>query len=88
MILIICTKNESNLNNRYGDMVPDGRNGRTHGRRQNYIPPTSSGDNMVLILHGSQHKKLFSRICYQVRLKLVYSVTETSWNIEIWLEVK
>ena len=22
----------------------DGRNGRTHGRRQNYIPPTSSGD--------------------------------------------
>ena len=27
----------------------DGRNGRTdgrtHGRRQNYIPPTSSGDN-------------------------------------------
>ena len=26
-------------------MVPDGRNGRTDGRRQNYIPPTSSGDN-------------------------------------------
>ena len=38
-------------------MVPDGRtdgrngrtdgrtDGRTHGRRQNYIPPTSSGDN-------------------------------------------
>ena len=29
-------------------MVPDGRtdgrNGRTHGQRQNYIPPTSSGD--------------------------------------------
>ena len=29
-------------------MVPDGRtewtDGRTHGRRQNYIPPTSSGD--------------------------------------------
>ena len=29
-------------------MVPDGRtdgrNGRTDGRRQNYIPPTSSGD--------------------------------------------
>ena len=23
----------------------DGRNGRTDGRRQNYIPPTSSGDN-------------------------------------------
>ena len=24
----------------------DGRtDGRTHGRRQNYIPPTSSGDN-------------------------------------------
>ena len=29
----------------------DGRNGRTdartHGRRQNYIPPTSLGDNYV-----------------------------------------
>ena len=23
----------------------DGRNGRTDGRSQNYIPPTSSGDN-------------------------------------------
>ena len=33
-------------------MVPDGRtdgmDGRTHGRRQNYIPPTSSGDNNAL----------------------------------------
>ena len=36
MVLIICTKNESNLTNRYGDMVPDrqkvwmdGQNGRT-----------------------------------------------------------
>ena len=30
-------------------MNPDGRtdgmDGRTHGRRQNYIPPTLSGDN-------------------------------------------
>ena len=30
-------------------MVPDRQkvrtDGRTHGRRQNYIPPTSSGDN-------------------------------------------
>ena len=30
-------------------MDPDGRtewtDGQTHGRRQNYIPPTSSGDN-------------------------------------------
>ena len=46
MVLIICTKNESNLTNRYWDMAPDGQtDGRTHGRRQNYIPPTSSGDN-------------------------------------------
>ena len=52
MVLIICTKNESNLTNKYWDMVPEGRTdgrngrreGRTHGRRQNYIPPTSSGD--------------------------------------------
>ena len=56
MVLIICTKNELNLTNRYWDMVPDGQtNGwtewtdvqtdrLTHWRRQNYIPPTSSGD--------------------------------------------
>ena len=56
MVLIICTKNELNLTNRYWDMVPDrqkvrtdgrtdGMDGPTDGRRQNYIPPTSSGDN-------------------------------------------
>ena len=49
MVLIICTKNELNLTNRYWDMVPYGRtdvmDGRTDGRRQNYIPPTLSGDN-------------------------------------------
>ena len=28
-------------------MVPDGLNGRTDGRCQNYIPPTSSGDKKV-----------------------------------------
>ena len=46
MVLIICTKNELNLTNRYWDMVLDGMGGRTHGRRQNYIPPTSLGDNI------------------------------------------
>ena len=52
MVLIICTKNELNLTNRYWDMVPDrqkvrmdGKTDWTDGRRQNYIPPTSSGDN-------------------------------------------
>ena len=60
MVLIICTKNELNLTNRFLDIVPDrqkvrtdgqtdgmdGRtDGRSHGRRQNYITPTSSGDN-------------------------------------------
>ena len=60
MVHIICTKNESNLTDRWWDMVPDRQNvctdgrteertdwkdGRTHGRRQNYIPPTLSGDN-------------------------------------------
>ena len=52
MVLIICTKNESNLTNRYWDMVPDRQkvlrdrmDGRTQGWRQNYIPPTSSEDN-------------------------------------------
>ena len=32
MVLIICTKNESNLTNRYWDMVPDGQKcGRMDG---------------------------------------------------------
>ena len=52
MVLIICTKNESNLTNRYWDMVSDrqkcgrtdGMDGWMHRRRKNYIPPTSSGD--------------------------------------------
>ena len=51
MVLIICTKNESNLTNRYWDMIPDrqkvwtdGRNGWTDWQHQNYIPPTLSGD--------------------------------------------
>ena len=48
MVLIICTNNESNLTNRYWDMVPDRQKVWTHGRRQNYIPPTSSGDKNSL----------------------------------------
>ena len=40
-------------------MVPDGRNGRTegrtHGQRQNYIPPTSSGDKNSLWSKGLKH---------------------------------
>ena len=47
MVLIICTKNDLNLTNRYCDMVPDrqkvrtdGQNGRMDGRHQNYIPLT------------------------------------------------
>ena len=58
MVLIICTKNESNLTNRYWDMVPDGRTeGRTHGRRQNYIPPTSSGDKKTQKNTNDSQKK-------------------------------
>ena len=46
-------------------MVPDGRtdgrngrtDGRTHGRRQNYIPPTSSGDNNVYF------ENMVGRVC-------------------------
>ena len=33
----------------------DGRNGRTDGRRQNYIPPTSSGDNKTGMYTESNH---------------------------------
>ena len=32
MVLIICTKNESNLTNGYWDMVPDRQKVRTDGR--------------------------------------------------------
>ena len=34
MVLIICTKNESNLTNRYWDMVPDRQKVRTDGRTE------------------------------------------------------
>ena len=50
MVLIICTKNESNLtmvSDRQKVLTngqTDGMKGRTHGRRQNYIPLTLSGD--------------------------------------------
>ena len=44
MVIIICTKNESNLTNKYWDMVPDIKKVWTDGRRQNYIHPTLSGD--------------------------------------------
>ena len=53
MVLIICTKNESNLTNRYWDSgqtksVDRGTewtHARTHAQRQNYIPPISSKNN-------------------------------------------
>ena len=47
MVLINCTKNESNLTNRYWDMVPDRQKVGMDGRRQNYIPLTSSGDRNI-----------------------------------------
>ena len=52
MVLIICTKNESNMANRYwyGSRRTISEAGR-NVRRQNYIPPTSSGDNKRLVLH-------------------------------------
>ena len=71
MVLIICTKNELNLTNRYWDMVPDrqkvrtdGRmewtDGRTDGRSQNYIPPTSSGDKKLLARKKSYFLTIFT----------------------------
>ena len=51
-------------------MVPDGRtdgrtdgmdgrtDGRTHGRRQNYIPPTSSGDKKMCSGHNYSTNKV------------------------------
>ena len=70
MVLIICTKNESNLTNRYWDMDPDGRTEWTDGRRQNYIPPTSSGDNkgadQTARMQGSSAPLLFANPWRQV----------------------
>ena len=51
-------------------MVPDGRNGRTdgrtHGRRQNYIPPTSSGDkkkkNSLIHILSAQKNSLIEKV--------------------------
>ena len=60
VVLIICTKNASNLTKRYRDMVPDrqkvwmdGRTDRmdgwTHGRRQNYTPLTLLGITTYMV---------------------------------------
>ena len=50
MVLIICTKDELNLTNRYWDMVPDRQKVWMDGQRQNYISPTSSGDNKIFAM--------------------------------------
>ena len=50
MVLIICTKNELNLTNRYWDMDPDGMDRQTDGRTDDAKTislPTSSGDNNI-----------------------------------------
>ena len=45
MVLIIYTKNASNLTNGYWETVTDRQMDRSpEGRRQNYIPPTSSAN--------------------------------------------
>ena len=53
-------------------MVPDGRtdrrNGRTDGRSQNYIPPTSSGDNKVIKTMSSLHQQ--GNVSMQLNSKL------------------
>ena len=45
----------------------DGRNGRTdgrtHGRRQNYIPPTLSGDNKQNLQREGNFSVYFNSIC-------------------------
>ena len=48
MVLIICTKNKSNLTNRHWDMVPDGQKvDGMDGRRQNYISDFVGDKNPV-----------------------------------------
>ena len=41
MVLIICTINESNLTNRYWDMVPDRQKVRTDARRTPKLCPSN-----------------------------------------------
>ena len=61
MVHIICTKNDSNMTNKYWDMVPDGQkcgrtdgvDGRMHGRRKKDIPLTSSVDNKQAKSNGN-----------------------------------
>ena len=54
-------------------MVPDGqkvqtdgmdgrKGGRTHGRRQNYIPPTSSGDNNTIYISSRSRSRLIGLV--------------------------
>ena len=57
MVLIICTKNELNLTNRYWDIVPDRQKVWTDGRHQNYIPPTLSEDKKTSDFRKHSHSK-------------------------------
>ena len=81
MVLIICTKNEFNLTNRYWDIVPDrqkcGRTERrtdgTDGWRKNYIPPTSSGDNNTY-----KNIKALGIVVSDMKIFFIFSLCETT----------
>ena len=52
MVLIICRKNESNLTNRYVDMVPNGQKVRTNGMDKR----TDNAQTISLRLHQGDKK--------------------------------
>ena len=59
MVHIICTKNDSNMTNKYWDLAPGGQKcGRMDARTtQKYIPLTSSVDNKQAKSNGNIDKK-------------------------------
>ena len=61
-------------------VLTDGRNGRTDGRRQNYIPPTSSGDNETDKSWKYQAKVYVRRFILFVFVLLLYFPSQQLWS--------
>ena len=64
MVLIICTKNTSNLTNRYWDMVPDRQKVWTDGRTEWTDERTDNAKTISLRLRWGIIKTVFSEENY------------------------
>ena len=66
----------------------DGRNGRTdgrmHGRRQNYIPPTSSGDNNKTRTIHSKSTNNRSNNKQRINNKRTAVLERTADSVSVW----